>query len=367
VWRAALVALFVIGWHAGGTAAVAVSGTFGGQIESTPSQLIELNQLLFGLALHGEGWYTSVRAMVVGGDLALLGFSDDRRLGPISLSSSLMFDPSQSAFSYFSNLARLQLQGLGLSNYVYYPAQKTQGYDQIVLDGFAEEIRWRAAARLGLCDLDFQSATLNADWTWIPCGLALEASLSFSCQVGFDRFRVAMTYPEVPRLSLGPMATDFVLEIDLQTGVKSVSPGLRARLARASACVTPLYALDVGAAPLTLDSITLYGVKLQAALEDIAEFYAATSYVSAKNAELTGNADYFELYRLRLSPSSCCGGDSLLEVAFYFDDTSPGLFDLGMVAASVEFSISSKGRLRFGMEYPVSGDWTLRLGWDCQL
>ncbi|MFC2077397.1 hypothetical protein ACFLTM_01130 [Candidatus Bipolaricaulota bacterium] len=348
----------------GSAAEVTLGGSFGGQIESTPSQLFELDRFLFGLTLRGDGWHTSMRATVTGGDFSYLGFSDHRQVGPISLASTLVFDPSQGTFTYVSNLTRFQLEGVGFANYAYYPTQQNQAYDQITLDGFTEGIRWRAVGRFGLCEFDFRTATLRADWVWNPCGIAFGTLLSLSCDHGFDRFRVTLTYPEIPYLSLGPMDTDFILDIDFQTEGKTVFPSLRTRLARASVCFTPLYALDLTAAPLGIDGITLYGVRIEASVENAVEFYAATSFVSARNAALTGNVDYFEVYRLRVRRPSCCGADSLLEVAFYFDETSPWAFDLGMVAASVDFPLSAKGRLNFEVEYPATADWALRLGWQ---
>lgn len=360
----ALAAFCVIGWGAVGAAEISLGGSFGGQVASTPSEPFELDRLLFVLTLRGEGWHTSMRATVNEGNFSYLGFSDHRQVGPISLASTLVFNPSQGAFTYVSNLTRFQMEGVGFANYAYYPAQQDQAYDQITLDGFTEGIRWRAVGRFGLCEFDFRTAVIRADWTWIPCGLALGTTLSFSCDDGFDRFRLSLTYPDVPHLSFGAMATDFILGIDFQTDGKTVFPRLRTRLARASVCLTPLYALDLGAAPLTLDGITLYGVRLEALLENAVEFYAATSFTPTRNTELTGNANYFELYRLRVWRPSCCGADSLLEVAFYFDETSPWAFDLGMVAASVDFPLGAKGRLNFEVEYPATVDWTLRLGWQ---
>lgn len=355
--------LFAFGWTASADS-ISLSGSFSGGIESMPSQLVGLDRFVFGVTLRDTGWHTSLRAAVSSGDFSYLGLSDNRQVGPISLASVLVFDPSQATFTYASHLTRFQVEGIGFANYAYYPADNSQAYDQVTLNGFTEGVRWRAVSRFGLCELDFRTASLRADWLWDPCGLAFGASLSFSCDGGFDRFRLAVTYPEVPHLSLGPMATDFILDVDFQTGAKTVSPSLRARLARASVCAAPLYALDVGAAPLSIEGLTLYGVKLEATAGDAVDFYAATSFVSTRNAELTGSADYFEVYRLRVSPSSCCGPGGLLEVAFFFDGASPWAFDLGMVSASADFPVSARGRLRFGIEYPASGDWVLRSGWE---
>jgi len=364
VWWAVIALFCLVGWHSDVEAETRLSGIFAGQIGSTLDQIIELNRLVFRLTLRGDTWHTSARVAITEGDFSSLSFSDHRQVGPTLLQTNIAFDPKQDTLSYFSSLVRFQLAGIWFANYAYYPTQKDQAYDQITFNGVVQAVLWRTVVRLGLCEFDFRTATLQADWTWAACRLDLRAVLSFSCEAGFDRFALSLTYPDLPILSFGSMTTDIILDFDFELEEKSLSPKLRTRLGESAFCVTPLYAFDLGAGPLTIDGVTMYGVKLEAAVGDAVEFYAATSFEATKNTELTGNADYFEVYRVGVRRPSCCDTESLVVVAFYFDESSPWLFDMGMVSASADLPVSKTGHVSFEMEYPVSGEWMLKSGWE---
>lgn len=359
-----LAALCVFGWHVCGVSEVSLSGSFGGRIESTASQLLELDRLSFGLTLRGEDWHTSMRAIVSDGDLTDLGFSDHRQLGPLSLASTLAFDPSQCAFTYLSNLVRFRLFDVGFANYAYLSAESDRAYDQITIDGAVGGARWRSVVRASLCPLELRTLTFQLDWPWNECRLDLSALASFACDTGFERFRLSATRREVPCLSFGSMVTDFVVTIEYKLEEKSIVPQLRTRAARTLFCLSPMLALDLGASAFTIDGLEVYGVKLECSVGEAVDFYAATSLAEAKNVELIGHADYFEVYRLTVRRPSCCGPDTRIETAFYFTETSTWLFNLGMVEASVQFPLGGKILWMLATEYAVGADWVMRIGWE---
>lgn len=361
---AGLAACFATGGLDARSADLDVSGTFAGLIEITPAPSFDAERFLFGLSVRGDGWLTSLRATMFDGDFSYLGFSDYRQLGPVSLRSILAFDPSAGEFSYFSNLSRIRVEGIGFANYIYYPRLQDQAYDQITVDGASGAFRWRAAVRASLCDLAFDSANLRADWECLPCRLLFGTSLSFERDTGFESARVTMSYRELPYLTFGSLTTDFVMTIDWGLDEKTVSPELRTRSVRTAVCLTPLFEFELGAEPLSLDGVSAYGIRLEASLEDAIEFYAGTSFAEARNAELTGFADYFEVFGLRVRRPACCGADHLIEVAFYFSVDSPWAFDIGMLTAGVEIPLAARGRWVLEMDYPADADWAIRIGWE---
>lgn len=363
----ALAVICVIGWCAATGGAVDVSGRFGVELEITEDPPLSLSHLNLEITVRGKDWHTSLRTSATNGEsFSYLGLADTRDFGPLSLRSLLVFDPSEAAFSYFSNLVRFELLGIGLANYVFVPAQQDRAYDQITANGVVEDVRWRSVIRMDLRSLAFRTLSLRADWTWVERGLYLGALLSLSDDDGFERFRLTARYRDIPQLSFGSLSSDFLVTIDFKPEEKSFVPQIRTRTAQTSFCLTPMLALTLGSDPLSIDSIDIYGIKLECSLGEDVEFYSATSFASAKNLQLTGYADYSEVYRLRVTRPACCNTSARIEVAFYFQDSATSLFDWGMTRASIDFPISSKIRWSLGVKFPASGNWVVRTGWEGQ-
>jgi len=269
-------------------------------------------------------------------------------------------------FSYFSNLVRFELLGIGIANYLFIPAQQDRAYDQITINGVVESVRWRSVTRMDLCSAEFRTLTVRADWRWVECGLDLGALLSLSDDDGFERFRLTATYREIPQLTFGALTSDFLVTIDFKPEEMSFVPQIRTRTAQTSFCLTPILALNLGANPLSIEGLYIYGIKLECSLGDAVQFYSATSFSSAKNRQFTGYADYFEVYRLRVTRPACCNTSTRFELAFYFQDSATSLFDWGMTKASIDLPISSNIRWSLDVKFPASGDWVVRSGWEGQ-
>jgi len=94
------------------------------------------------------------------------------------------------------------------------------------------------------------------------------------------------------------------------------------------------------------------------------ELYGATSFTTAKNSEITGDADYFEMYRIQVRRPGCCNEDASIDIAVYFDKDSTWLFNLGMMTASIDFPLGPKLRCSLEVESSANADWVIRVGWD---
>ncbi len=122
----------VIGWHAANGGAIDVSGRFGAKIDIADElPPLDLARLDLEITLRGQDWYTSLRASATNSSFfSYLGLADFRQFGPLALQTFLVFDPSESSFTYFRNSVRFHLLDIGFDNSMYLPADQAQAYDQ---------------------------------------------------------------------------------------------------------------------------------------------------------------------------------------------------------------------------------------------
>jgi len=341
------------------------SGSFAGEIELSTGELPDLSRLSLSITARSESWRTSLRATASDGEFfSYLGLSDSRELGPISLQSLLAFDPSEGTFSYVSNLARTEIVGVGVSNYIYVPSQYAQAYDQVTLNGSIGATRWRSVVRSSICPAELETLSFQVDWAWDECDVDLRAFVSVDGETGFDRFRLRAVVREVPALTFGSLATDFSVELEFEPEGKSLVPELRTRSSGSFLCVTPRFAFGVDEDPLIVEGLEVYGITLEGSIEETVDFYAATSMDAAKNLELIGDPDFFEVYRFGIARSGCCEEDVRIEAAFYFENGSTWLSDWGMTTASIDFTLGRDIRWSLGMEVRADAGWVFRAGWD---
>ena len=118
------------------------------------------------------------------------------------------------------------------------------------------------------------------------------------------------------------------------------------------------------------ESIHIYGLKLECDIPSAygnVRFVSATSFGSSYNSTVTGQTDYFEMFRFSGPLLACCGYPGSWSVATYFNAGSAMLFDWGMtviradVVLSDHFNFSFETAFRSGM----FGDPKLELsvGW----
>ncbi len=366
MWLGVLVLAVIILAPASGVLALDLTSRFSGRTEISKTKLFAIPVLQFDFSLREQEWHTSMRATFSEGEFSSLSFMDNRYFELFSVQSVLAFDPDTASFSYLRNLLRFSFQDIGFANQFYLPVDRERAYDQISLDGTLADVRWRAVMKLGLCPVEFLSSIFQANWAWDDCGLYLSGLLAFSQADGFERFRVTAIYSEVPYLTWDTLTTDFVFTLEYTVDEKSIMPQLRTRSGQSSFCLTPVLAFETGEIPLSIDGLSIYGVKFEYSQSNV-ELYSATSFADARNSTLTGKTDYFEICRIRVKTPSCCGRDNRFELAVYFDRDSDLLFNWGAATASIEFETGEGLGWKLTTEFTSDREWMFRVGWDWRL
>jgi hypothetical protein len=349
-----------------GVMALDLTSRFSGRTEISKDELLSIPFLQFDFALREKEWHTSMRATFSEGRFSSLSFMDNRYFELFSVQSLLAFDPDTASFNYLRNLLRFSIQDIGFANQFYLSGDKERAYDQISLDGRLADVQWRAVARLGLCPVEFLSSIFQANWMWDDCGLYLSGLVAFSQADGFERFRLTAVYSEVPYLTWDTLTTDFVFTLEYTVDEKSIVPQLRTHSGQSSFCLTPVLAFETGESALSINGLSIYGIKFEY-LQSNVELYAATSFADARNGELTGKVDYFEICRIRVKTPSCCAKDNRFELAAYFDRDSDLLFNWGAAMASIEFETGEGLGWKLATEFTSDSEWMLRVGWDWRL
>ena len=114
----------------------------------------------------------------------------------------------------------------------------------------------------------------------------------------------------------------------------------------------------------------MYGLRMECTIPSAfgaVSFVSATSLESSYNSIVTGQTDYFEMFRLSGPLLACCGYPGSWSVATYFNTGAVMLFDWGMTLISADIAISNHFNFIFETVFRSGffGDPTLELsvGW----
>lgn len=362
--RALLVIVMVLSSLSWTAVSVGLSGQFRADLELSETSFLQLKNLGTTVSLSGETWRTSGRILWSGGELSLFDVTDDRTLGPLSIRSRTVFDPTI-GFSHVGSTVRFEFQGLQCSNYLLLSHDPLLSYDQLMTRGSFGSVTVTSVSRVGLCPLVFRSMQTSGRWYIPDCNLHMDVGIAFNCENGFESFKLTARFPEIAFLSNETIETEWRSTLRFEEDQKDFSSSLRMRANRINACMTP-YLQAIGNGPMfSLDAVEVYGWVIECAVEDAVELRLATSLDPARNGELTGNADYWEMWRLRGSVRSCCDRDLRWTVETYFAESGGGLFGRGSTTLSAEIPLADRMTIRLGTAFrELSPRWTLAFGID---
>jgi len=289
----------------------------------------------------------------------------------IKVSSTLACDPEAGKlFDYWRMTTSFSLFDISFNHTFYLTKPQADSYQAITAWGNVGDVRYSNTVTFDMvdgCGFCFNREDLSLSWMW--CDLQVRSTLSIT-DGGFQSITLSASDYPIP----GFVAPNFGLYLDLALSFtptsKMLTPTFKLKTAWID-CIQLLTELDTSGDPDTsINGFSIYGIKLKQALGDGITIQMATSFDSAKNSSVTGQSDYFELFLLSGTTTSCCGVPGTWSVATYFACSSAELFDWGMTLLKLnmgltnEFSASTEIAIRSG----TFGDPTLELtfGWTAR-
>ncbi|MFC2106118.1 Ig-like domain-containing protein [Candidatus Bipolaricaulota bacterium] len=275
-----------------------------------------------------------------------LRFNGDIKLGDLSLSSTLAFDPDAEAkadlFDYWRATAAFTLQGMNLRYSFYLTKPVTSSYQTLCAQATAGGLSLTNMLRLGGdedCRFGFARDDVTVSWKW--CDLNMRATFAVSC-AGFDQ--AAFSMRGLPISGFLPGIT-LNLGLTFTVDAKTLSTTLQWRPA-AFGCIRLYSELEVGAHGVEIEGVSIYGVKLEYDIGGV-KLVSATSLNPANNSRVTGQTDYFEVLRMSGTTASCCGVPGTWGIATYFCVDSKQLSDWGMLTGTFELALADDLDVRF--------------------
>ncbi len=294
-----------------------------------------------------------------------LRFDGDVKLGTLSASSTLAFDPDAPAdpFDFWRTTVGFALQGVSCRHTFYLAADVTSSYQSLFAKGNVGGVSFTNTLRIDVndaCDFVFGRNDAAVSWSW--CDLELLARLSVTCggfqEASFDLYELPISVL-LPGLTLDAGLTFAVDEKRLSTTLawRPLTVG----------CIRLYGELEVGGTrDMMADGFTIYGLRVECDIGDV-KVVSATSLDPAKNAVLTGQSDYFEVLRASGTLTGCCGVPGSWGVATYFHAGSDQLFDWGMTTGRFDLALNDHVNVNFELVSRSGelGDPTVELsfGW----
>ena len=346
-----LLCFFLVCLQAAGQTGTAI---LGGAIESTITidEVLDfsLQNLTLLTSLKTCGWTFSARAIASNNRFSAFNLIVDGALGNLSLRSTAAFNVQTSSFKYLNAMVQFSALDVSFRNTFFYTGIDSTSYDELLTRWSCNGIRFTARTRFGVCRPEFLQASLQARWTWLPCKATVESRLAFDQEDGFDEFELKARGIVVPYLSGERITTYFDLKSEFTVDSKEVTPSLRVRSQTAGSCCLTPFAEVVWSPPVTMEGLSFYGLKFDAELAGGIEASFTTSFDEAKNRRITGEEDFFELWKFIGPIGSCCDRTGEWEVAIFFeeDQAAATLFAWGKasVFAKIPLAEHTQGSLK---------------------
>ena len=276
--------------------------------------------------------------------------------------STLSFDPTAPAFSYWQTVTRFSFFDLDFINTIHVPQSVSALYAKFVVRGRVGGLSLTSTTKFtGTC-LAFDEEQLRFSWRWPDCDLSLNAKLGIKYE-GFDKF--SLTIRKIPFFRADPLSFGIYLQLEttFTTSSKTLSPTFTCKSDWFD-CIKILCEL-VKSDDTTIDGISLYGVKFRTSFFGGIELRMDTSFVEEKNSSVTGYSKYFEAWKLFGPITSCCGGGGRWQIETYFECSGSQLFDWGMTSFKLETSLTDQvglsTRFEFRSDAPI---WEWEFGWN---
>ena len=262
----------------------------------------------------------------------------------IKVSSTLAFDPEVAniadVFDYWRTTTSFSIFDTSFTHTFYFTVPQTDSYQTIVVRGSVGDLRYSNTVTFDMNEeyaFCFSRENLSLSWTW--CDLQVRSTVNIT-DAGFQSVTLSASDYPIPGLVVPSFGLYLDLALTFTPTSKMLTPTFRLKTAWID-CIKLLTELDTsGASDTAINGFSIYGIKLKQALGDGITIQMATSFDSAKNSSVTGQNDYFELFLLSGTTTSCCGAPGTWSVATYFACSSTTLFDWGMTLFKLDMRLT---------------------------
>ncbi len=350
-------------------ARVSTSGSLDTTIQAVPTPLeATVSSMVLDGSIQIDSFSARLNARLTDTIFDLLTLSASGTLGTCQLTSSLIFNPTTLSFVSWQTSGSVSVFGARLTDTVYIASTPESSYDLLRATGEVEPFAFDVSAKFGVCPFGFWEASLCADWAWDLCATPLQACLSFD-ETGFLSFDASATEIPILQTVFGEAAL-LDVTVEFTATAKTLTTTLRYE-PRWFVCpdFRLLGGIDLGGEG-GVAGISIYGLEVECPIGDLI-FRMADSFDDSKNATITGESDFFELFEIEGPFPSCCGTPGEMTGAVYFERSptpSGALFGVGLLSGSVEFRVASQVAVTLSAEFtPVAPHWLLsarvRVSW----
>ncbi len=199
------------------------------------------------------------------------------------------------------------------------------------------------------------------------CPFRFEGFLAFRKDAGFQELRLALLDLPFPCTLCDRLGLRWDLRVKFTPTSKTVEPMLWLR-ADWGLCVRPLVELVTLSPGWGFGGLLLYGMEIRCEFPDEQGVRLATSFVDDRNASVTGDARFFEVWQIYGPVLACCGPRGRWQLSTFFKRTGGGVFGWGMSEAQLVFPLSEQVNVRiiakFGEVDPnnPAKTWALSFG-----
>jgi hypothetical protein len=288
-----------------------------------------------------------VQGELVGSVFSNLRFGASGVLGELGLdlSSTLIVDPSTSSFVSWESSAAIPSDLAGLEIGATLMIDAVPASSNLLLTGSlpTDCASYSGRVRFGVCPVQLWEIAADADWNAVLCDRPAKSSIVLSCPTGFESLSVFLGDIELIEGSMMGLGSFLDLTFTFTPDAKIVAPSLRFETDWLICPGVELLAeVTWSTSPLRIDGLAFSGLIFDVAIGD-GGLEIAESFVDAKNASITGKAEYFEKIGVYGPLPSCCGTPGSFEINAYFERppiVSGTLFGWGLLEAEGEIRLS---------------------------
>ncbi|MEA1904918.1 MAG: hypothetical protein U9M97_03450 [Candidatus Hadarchaeota archaeon] len=323
-------------------------------------------------ALWEEGAFNSLRSDT---RFTLL-LSWDELSMKFPITSTLDFDPSVPKLKSWSVNTSTDLLDWTLGYRFYFSGDETQtrSYTELTAKGrLGDIIDCSGRVKFRGLGAEFSEFSLTTSASldslgWMGCDIKWESGLSFTKDEGFREGYFKLLDIPIPFLDFTSFNILLDTELTFTSVEKSLEPSLRL-VSDWDACLKPLLSLESPPAGIGITGIELYGVELRCDFTGGVTGRFATSFNLLKDASVTGDSHFFELWQFSGPVVSCCGSPTKWQLSVYFSRGAGSLFNVRRMDAIIYEHLSPELLIYFGLKLGLvdpsdsTKTWLLKAGW----